>query len=299
MNNLKLSNIERDKIFDTLILPSIIKGLESCKNPTVHILGGQPAAGKSYFIKKLIEQDKNTAIINGDDLRGYHPKYEYFLKHNEKEASDLIQEDINYWIEKAIIEISLKKYSMIVEGTLKNANVPIKTAKLLDNAGYFVNLNVILVNPEISKVDMIKRYLLQKKLIGFARFTKIDAQIETVNKIFSNILEVANQEEVSCLRLLRGEIDNYNLFYERNYEYDEANLKKILKIEQRRELTIKEIEYVDNSWGCITELLKEYKECSEIEEYIREVRKTKIEYKLPDSHNEFNFYEKKIESKET
>lgn len=286
--------MERDSIFDTLILPSITNGLESCENPTAHILGGQPAAGKSYFIKELIEQDKNTAVINGDDLRGYHPEYEYFLKYAEQEASDLIQEDINYWIEKAITEVSFKKYSMIVEGTLKNSTVPIKTAKLLSNAGYLVNINVILVNPEISKVDMVKRYLLQKKLIGFARFTKIGAQIETVNKIFSNILEVADQKEVGRLRLFRREIEGYNLFYERNFEYDEVNLKKILEIEQKRKLTANEIEYVNNSWEYITELLKEYKGSNEIEEYIREVRKTKIEYRFTDICNEFKLCERRF-----
>jgi len=280
MNNLNLSKIERDKIYNILILPSITKGLDSHKNPAAHILGGQPATGKSHFIKKIIEQDKNTAIINGDDFRGYHPKYEYCLKYNEQEASDLIQKDINYWIEKAIIDISLKKYSMIVEGTLKNANVPIKTAGILKNVGYFVNLDVILASPEISKVDMIKRYLLQKELIGFARFTKIEAQIETVSKIFSNILEVAKQKEVDCLRLFRREVDKYNLLYERNSEYDEVNLKMILEAEQKRELTAKEIEYVDNSWKYITELLKEHKKYNEIEEYVREIRNKEIKYQL-------------------
>ena len=290
MNNLKLSNEIRDKIFYDFILPSITDNIKSPTNPTAHVLGGQPAAGKSHFIKKLIEQDKNTVIINGDDFRGYHPGYNYFLRHNEQEAADLTQQDVNYWIEKAIAEISLRKYSIIIEGTLKNANVIIKTAKLLNNTGYLVNVDVILVNPEISKADMIKRYLLQKQILGFSRFTKIDAQINTVSNLFDNIIKIADKKEIDYLRLFRREIEDYNLFYERkfekNSEYNEVDLKRVLEAEQKRELSRRELEYIKNSWEKIIELSKEY---SEVKEYVQKVRETKIDYKLRNSlkHNKF------------
>lgn len=293
MNSSDLLKTEKDKIYDTLILPSITKDLKSGENPVAHILGGQPAAGKSHFIKKIIEQDKNVAIINGDDFRGYHPQYEYFLKHHEQEASDLIQKDINYWIEKTITDTGLKRYSMIIEGTLKKTSVPIKTAELLKDIGYFVNLDVILVNPEISKADMIKRYLLQKELIGVARFTKIEAQAGTVSKIFSNILEVAQQKEIDCLRLFRREIDNYNLLYERTSEYHEVDLIKILETEQKRSLTTKEIKYRDRSWEYIMELLKNHEEYNEIKEYVRAVRNARIEYGLGE-HRELDFYKERF-----
>lgn len=281
MNNLILSNKDRDEIFYTFILPSLTSKLESRKNPVAHILGGQPAAGKSHFLKTIIKEDANTAIINGDDFRGYHPMYNHFLNQDERNASDLTQQDVNYWIEKAITEISQKRYSMIIEGTLRNADVPIKTAKLLKDAEYLVDMDIILVNPEISKVDMIKRYLLQKQAINFARFTKIEAHNETIDKIFSNILLIASKEEIDRVRLFRREIENYNLFYERNLRinpvYDEVNLKKILISEQKRELNNEELEYLKKSWENVTELSKEY---SELKEYIKQIRETKMEYKL-------------------
>lgn len=248
----KLNNKNREGIFSDFIYPSITKGVEKEKQPTVHILGGQPSAGKSHFIKVLLEKNKNLCVINGDDFRGYHPLYNYFLKKCENEASDLTQQDINYWIEKAIDTVSDNKYSIIIEGTMKNINIPLKTAQLLKNKGYMVYANVILINPEISKVDALKRYVLQKKIMGYGRFTKTTAQQNTVTNIMQNILKLNETEIINNLQVFYREIELFNTVYDRN-KRGQNNIKIILENIQKRELTKKELEYLEKSWKIIEE----------------------------------------------
>lgn len=276
MDNFGLTDQERNDIFYSLILPFIENGLSTNEKPKAFILGGQPAAGKSHFIKNILKRDKNVAIINGDDFRGYHPYYHCLLEENEENASDSVQKDINYWIEKAIYEISLKKYSMIIEGTMKNVNVPIKTAEFLKSRGYFVELNVILVNPEISKVDILKRYLVCKSILGVARFTKLQAHNETVNKIFENILLINDNENIDVFKLFRREIENYISLFEGGAAEvnSELGLNKILENEMNRKMSKNEREYLEESWRTVNKLSNDF---SEVKSYLSEFKNEQSE----------------------
>ncbi len=259
MNKFELTEKKKNDIFEDFIFPNIIDGLKKLKKPQAYILGGQPGAGKSYFIKKILEENKNIAVINGDDFRGYHPGYSFFLKNNEENAADLTQSDVNYWIEKAILRAIDEKYSIVVEGTMKNADVPIKTASLLKQADYSVELDIVTINPEISKIDMKKRFLMQKKLDGAARFTKIQAHDNVVAKIFENILKVMNVKDFDRVRLYRREVFNYILYYERDRmdRYCEKELENILKKEQENIKTANELKYLCDSKKLIERLERE------------------------------------------
>ncbi len=262
MGDLNLTNKDRDEIFFSLILPAIVNGVTPSSTPIAELLGGQPAAGKSHFIKLLLKKDPNYAIINGDDLRGYHPQYNHFLRHNEVDAADLTQPDINYWIEKAIKELSKEKYPMIVEGTMKNPAVPLRTASLLGDSGYKVDMNVILINPKVSRVDLVKRYIYQKLEIGYARFTKSEAHDETAKKIYSNIMTIAGRSEIKTLRLFRREISEYSLIYEKevnqhkeqDIEHKNSKLTSLLNIEMDKPMSTRELLYVKESWAKLENL---------------------------------------------
>ncbi len=240
----KLTDSDRDEIFFKYIYPNLILGLKIVNKPQAYILGGQPGAGKSHFIKLLLNENENLAVINGDDFRGYHPKYRYFLEQNEKQASDLVQSDINYWIEKALFELAKQGYSLIIEGTIRNVTVPIKTAKLLKRYNYNVNVEVILTKPELSQIDILKRYLLQKQQIGLARFTKISAHKIVIENIFENILQLASVAEIDNLRLYRRVLTNYVLLYNKQTDYRKECLAEILEQEKNRALSKQELKYI-------------------------------------------------------
>lgn len=60
--------------------------------------------------------------------------------------------------EELIDVLSRKGYNLIIEGTLRTAEVPTKTATLLRKRGYSVSLALMAVKPEISLLSRQIRY---------------------------------------------------------------------------------------------------------------------------------------------
>ena len=142
---------------------SIIKDiLTNDKNPNVYpkayILGGQPGAGKSNIQRWLKQKDKNIIAINADDFRVYHPLFFDIQAKYGKDSPKYTQPFINKITERLIDELSDKKYNLIIEGTLRTAEVPLKSCLNLKQKGYSVELNIITVKKEISYESTIFRY---------------------------------------------------------------------------------------------------------------------------------------------
>ena len=60
------------------------QGQEILKGRKAYILGGQPGSGKSnYFIDN--PDAKNCIILNGDDYRKFHPKYDNIIANEQQD----------------------------------------------------------------------------------------------------------------------------------------------------------------------------------------------------------------------
>lgn len=107
----------------------------SSQKPIAIILGGQPACGKSTLINVAKKDHPNLDFltVNGDLYRQFHPNKE------------LIKDPIKYPIEtqifssvfteKLIEEAIKRKCNIIIEGTMRNPDVPLKTAQNLKMQG--------------------------------------------------------------------------------------------------------------------------------------------------------------------
>lgn len=278
INNYILSINDCDEIFSSIILPRFIESLVPQENPMAYILGGQPGAGKSHYIRVLKNKpgNINLSVINGDDLRGYHPFYYQLLKNDEHNAADLTQKNINYWIEKLIQEIANRQGSMIIEGTMRNSDASIKTAETLSRMQYEVTANIILTNPRISNADIFFRYIMQKKISGVARFTKSEVHKESVHNLYGNILTINKSLAIKHLKVYYRKITDYELLYERTDEENEqANdnekeLSNCLRDKINCEMTPEELKYVEKIWKNMVYLSETDKEMSD---FLKRVKK--------------------------
>ncbi len=282
MSNPILSIQECDEIFSGIILPRFIELLIPQENPKAHISGGQPGAGKSHFIRVLKNEpgNENFSVINSDDLRGYHPFYYQLLKNDEQNAADLTQKNVNYWTEKLIQEIADRRGSMIIEGTMKNPEVPIRTAEMLSALQYEITANIILTNPKISNADIFFRYIEQKRIGGIARFTKPGAHEEAVNRLYKSILTVNKASQFDHVKIYYRKIKDYELLYEKFSQGDrpvenEEELALQLKSQIGREIMPEEIDYVEKSWDYIFSLSKENKTMLD---FLKKAREQNIDY---------------------
>ncbi|HET2551749.1 TPA: zeta toxin family protein, partial [Streptococcus pneumoniae] len=61
-------------------------------------------------------------------------------------------------VEYLVTELSHFEYNLLIEGTLRTIDVPKKTAQLLKNKGYKVQLALIAAKPKLSYLSTLIRY---------------------------------------------------------------------------------------------------------------------------------------------
>lgn len=149
-----------EEFFDRyrFIKERLIKNKHSSVSPIAYILGGQPGAGKSSLQREILKNNKNCIIINADAFRESHPHYLSIQNTYGNEAQNYTQPFINQVTENLIAELSDQKYNLIIEGTLRTAEVPLNTCKQLKKKGYRVELHIMAVKKVISYESTILRY---------------------------------------------------------------------------------------------------------------------------------------------
>lgn len=172
------------------------------ENKKGYILGGQSGAGKTTLhriFKKELED--NCIVINGDEFRPYHPRYKELKKEYGENAVTKLSKFSGQMVEQLVDSLSSEGYNLIIEGTLRTAEVPLKTAKKLKENGYDVDLGIIAVKPQISYLSTIDRYekMLDKGVN--TRITPKDHHDKIVEKLPENIDYIYKSSEFSNIRI--------------------------------------------------------------------------------------------------
>lgn len=158
------------------------------QHPKAVLLGGQSGAGKTALhnlYNKLFNND--VVIINGDEYRSKHPRYyELNAKYGAKSVS-YTAAWAGAMTEALINEFSRSKYNLVIEGTLRTTEIPIKTATLLRERGYDVSLALMAVKPEISLVSCQIRYEQMRVAGTTPRATDPKHHAMIVNQIVKNL----------------------------------------------------------------------------------------------------------------
>lgn len=186
MNDYTLAEFERQY---KLIYDSIVKDGVPQKNHAVIFLGGQPGAGKSHFYSK--SDDLNGYIvIDGDQYRKYHPRYDDISKYDMENYANRTQQFVNECIECLIEDLSDQGYNLIIEGTLRDPNVPINTCKTLVGKGYTADMYVIAVDARISWQSTISRANILLDMGCAPRLVPIDKYNFIVNNLPDNLQKI-------------------------------------------------------------------------------------------------------------
>ncbi len=156
-------------------------------NPRAYLLGGQGGAGKSTLHNIICDHDENTIIIDGDAFREKHPNYETICKLYDENAANYTQPFVNNIIALLIEKLSSEKYNLIIEGTCRRSDVPLKTCGDLKEKGYTVELAIMCTKKDVSWASTIERYNTMKALGLTPRAVPFDKYNETVQALPQNI----------------------------------------------------------------------------------------------------------------
>ena len=224
------------------------------ENPKVVLLGGQPGAGKSG-LENMVNIKKNYVSISGDDYREYHPRFKEINLEYGREASKYTQQWAAEITEKLIKELRKEKYNLIIEGTLRTAELPLKEANAFKKADYKVELNVVVVKPEKSRLGTLERYEAMLKQGKVPRMTPKEHHDLVVNNIGNNLEIIYNSKAFDNIKLFDRE---NNLLY--NYkESPNVNPKDILNKEFNRVWKKEEIEKFKEKWKNLIKVIENRK----------------------------------------
>lgn len=169
---------------------NFFRGKNASENPTAIILGGQPACGKSTLIRaaKSDHSQLKFITVNGDLYRKFHPNHELLIKNPLKYPAET-QVFSNVFTEKLIEEAIKRKCNIIIEGTMRNPDVPLKTAQNFKDAGFRVEAYIIAAPKEFTQLGLYNRY--QEEILnkGQGRLADIDSH----NKAVYGVTKSANQ----------------------------------------------------------------------------------------------------------
>ena len=236
------TNEELELVFQK-ILKMYMSSYSPSKNPKVFLLGGQPGAGKSGLENMLNLKDEYISI-SGDDYREYHPRFKEINLEYGKEASKYTQQWAGQITEKLIEKLAKEKYNLIIEGTLRTAQLPLKEADRFRKLGYEVELHVLVVKPEKSYLGTLLRYEEMIKWGKIPRMTPKEHHDLVVKNIGDNLEIIYNSKAFDNIKLFDRE---NNLLYNYKENYD-INPKNILENEFNCEWKLEEIKNFREKW---------------------------------------------------
>lgn len=189
--NYEFSEAAYQKAFINVV-QSVTRNVALKKNHAVLFLGAQPGAGKSTFCN-MDNNFTDYIIINGDNYRIHHPYYREIVMQDKERMAELTQSFVNRVVEDLIRELSKEGYNLIIEGTLRDPQVPIRTGNMLKEQGYTTELYVIGCNACISWESTISRAKLMEEVGQSPRLVPI----EKYDKIVNNLVESLKKIEAS------------------------------------------------------------------------------------------------------
>ena len=258
MNNEKnYTDEEFQKAFQQ-ILKFYKSRYSSQENPKAFLLGGQPGAGKSA-LENMINIENKYVSVSGDDYRKFHPLYDKLNKIYGKDASKYTQKWSGEMVEYLLKEARKEKWNVILEGTLRKAELPIREAKDFKENGYSVELYVVVVKPEKSYLATLQRYEEMIVRCRIPRMTPKEHHDLVVNSIGDNLETIYNSKLFDDIKLFDRE---NNLLYSYK-ETPDISPKDILEKEFSRKWEKEEIEEYNERWNNLIKTMENRKASAE------------------------------------
>ena len=174
------------------------------------------------------------------------------IENDTEEIGNLIIDETKCFAAKMtealIDELSRKSLNLIVEGTLRTVEVPEKTRRILEARGYEVELDVLMVKPEILYLRTLKRYAEMKEAGTVPRMTSRDHHDLVVRGLVQNLSYLYTHHSFKEIKLFKEEQEQMKQVYSYR-EKPSVNPADRLKSEFERKMSKEEINQMIHDYG--------------------------------------------------
>ncbi|MFC0308259.1 zeta toxin family protein [Gallibacterium trehalosifermentans] len=178
------------------------KALSPQQFPIGVLLGGQPGAGKSFATMEIKTRlNNNVLVINGDEFRSYHKHYDDFYLLYGKDAAKYTGAFTGKMVEKIRDEAIKSRFNIVIEGTFRTSETPLKELNNFKEKGYKAEVIVCTCPKEVSWESTIKRAK-ELEAVGLQpRYVPKDHHDYVVKNLADNVQTVFESGLVSHLKV--------------------------------------------------------------------------------------------------
>ncbi len=198
--------------------------------PKGFVLGGQPGAGKSGLIKRASQLCfNNIIIISGDDFRKFHPDYKQLQEEHGKDSPKYTAAFAGKMTEAVLNRAIKEHYNIVIEGTFRTPETPIKTLSMMKGNGYKTQIMIQTCAKELSWKSCQERYEKMLSVMpGEARWTDKSHHDKVCVNLAKNIKAVIES----------GKADKTEIFF----RDEEGKNELIYSSDSGKELNVKSLE---------------------------------------------------------
>lgn len=258
MDRFKLSEDDHKRIYEKIERRSFAN-TTPVEKPRIIITGGQPGSGKSRLIELSKEDfpDCNVVVINGDDLRYYHPQAEKILQLDDKRFAERTDPDSRNWTRELFDKAIEEKRNIIFESTMREAGPLSKTMMRLKEAGYQITAKVVACHERMSTTGIFMRYENQKAEKGAGRFSEVashDAGYEGMPKTLDRIEQNKLVDKIEVYDRFGDKL--YTNELKENRWKDHPRAAETVQSERSRQPTGAEVQQFQIDWKLINTLME-------------------------------------------
>ncbi|WP_271171247.1 zeta toxin family protein [Microbacterium thalassium] len=128
--------------------------------PTVIFVAGQVGSGRTRVIGGLAAQHPaDLAVVSGDGLRAFHPRYLAAVRSGDLEAQRTVAEETSPWFAACLRHARAITRSLVIEGAFPNPSTVVSTAGVFANDGFQTRVVVVGVSRAESVMGMVSAHL--------------------------------------------------------------------------------------------------------------------------------------------
>ena len=190
----------------------ILDGKEQSESPTIYIIGGQNASGKSKLISELNKKNGNSVSIVIDDMKAHHPFRQYIDKKFPEQSEEMLHLACFEVFDRLLSYLLENQYDITIERTLGSEEKTRKFVVEPSNHNYDIQIHVTATHEINSLLSSLERFMYECKLRDDFKSKKTNLKIDPRpiglahhDNTYKNICDVVNGAENGHFKNERGE----------------------------------------------------------------------------------------------